>query len=348
MVAEFTDAFDGDAAAKILRDRGENAKMTHLLRCLLVAVTALLGLIGADARAQTYPTKPVTVFVPWPPGGRSDLVARFTTQFLAEKLGKPFVVINATGASGVLGAKRVSTAAPDGYTLGVFSSGVVATQYTVPVPTDLKDYDPVSLINMDEVVLAVPNASQFKTLSDLIAYARAKPKALKLGTAPGTSTELMDAIFQKAAGVQFLGVPYGGGGQRSAGLAGEHIDLDIDIPAIYKPLMEAKKVRLLGLGADKRSALFPAIPTFKEQGVDVVIGTWNGFFAPKGTPAAVLDRLSSALGEISKDPKFVQLMTRAVLGIHYMDRPTFTQFLVSEDANIKAITKEIGLQVSHQ
>jgi tripartite-type tricarboxylate transporter receptor subunit TctC len=322
--------------------------MTRLRRSLFVIIALVLSLSAVGAFAQTYPSKPVTVFVPWPPGGRSDLVARITAQFLAEKLGKPVVVVNATGASGVVGARKVSTAAPDGYTLGVFSSGVVATQYTVPAPTDLKDYDPVSLVNMDEAVLAVPAASQFKSLKDLVAYAKANPKKLKLGTAPGTSTGLMAAIFQKGAAVDFLDVPYGGGGQRSAGLAGEHIDIDMDIPAVYKGLMEGKKVRLLGIGAEKRNPLFPDVPTFKEQGVDVVIGTWNGVFAPKGTPPNILDRLSNAVGEVAKDPKFVELMNKSVLGIHYLNHQDFTRFLVSEDASIKAITKELGLQVSHQ
>jgi tripartite-type tricarboxylate transporter receptor subunit TctC len=313
-----------------------------VMSCASVALALALSL-GA-AWAQSYPTKPVTVIVPWPAGGRTDLTARLTTQFLAEKLGKPVVVVNQPGASGVLGAKKVTTSAADGYTLGFFSSGVVATQYTVPAPSDLKDYAPVGLINMDEAALAVPEPSPFKDLGSLVRHARANPGALKLGTAPGTSAHLMAAQFAKAARVEFLPVPFGGGGARSVALAGQHIDVDVDVPAIYKALMEAGKIRVLGLGADKRSPLFPAVATFREQGVDCVIGTWNGLFAPKGTPADVMATLDRALASVANDPRFIDMMHKSFLGVRHMGRDEFRRFLAEEDASIRQITQELGLQ----
>ena len=146
---------------------------------------------------------------------------------------------------------------------------MVATQYTVPTPSDLKDYEPLGLINMDEAVFAVFDSSPFRTLSVLVSHARGHPKELKLGTAPGTSAHIMGALFAKSANIEFLEVPFGGGGARSVALAGKHIDADIDVPAIYKPVMEAGKVRLLGIGAEKRSPLFPDVATFREQGIDL-------------------------------------------------------------------------------
>jgi len=311
----------------------------------LVSISAALAVFTADLAAQVYPAGPVTIVVPWPAGGRSDLTARMTAQFLSQKLGKPFVVVNHPGASGVLGAKKVTAANPDGYTIGLFSSGVVATQYTVPAPSDLKDYQPVGLINMDEAVLAVPEASPFKTLSALVTHAQAHPKELKLGTAPGTSAHIMAALFARAAKLEFLEVPFGGGGARSVALAGRHIDVDIDVAAIYKPVIEAGKVRLLGIGAEKRSPFFPDVPTFRESGIDCLIGTWNGFFAPKDTPPEVLGTLERALESVSRDPAFVELMQKTLLGIRYMNRQEFSRFLASEDANTKQITQQLGLYV---
>jgi tripartite-type tricarboxylate transporter receptor subunit TctC len=302
---------------------------------------------AVPACAQTgepFPNRPITITVPWPAGGRTDLTARLTARFLTTKLGTPVVVVNKPGASGVLGAKEVAHAKPDGYSLGMFSSGVVATQYTVPTPSDLKEYAPVGLINMDEAVLAVPHASQFKDLAALVKYARENPGKLRLGTAPGTSAHIMAALFSRSAKVDFLAVPFGGGGARSIALAGEHIDVDIDVPAIYTSMQDAKKVRLLGLGAGKRSALFPDIPTFREAGVDSVIGTWNGLFAPKGTPNDVLAKLENALGEVSRDPQFVELMHKALLSVRFMDRQEFVQFLKRDDEGTKQITSELGLQ----
>jgi tripartite-type tricarboxylate transporter receptor subunit TctC len=316
--------------------------MSNRLGAISVAVVTLA--LAASALADTYPTKPVTVVVPWAPGGRTDLTARLTTQFLAEKMGKPFVVVNHNGASGVLGAKKVSTSRPDGYTLGFFSSGVVATQYTVPTPSDLKDYDPVGLVNMDEAVVAVAETSPFKTLAELVAYARAHPNELKRGAAPGTSAEIMAGLFGRAAKVEFLGVPFGGGGARSVALAGKHIDVDIDVPAIYKPLVEAKKIRILGIGAEKRNPLFPDVPTFREQGIDCVIGSWNGLFAPKGTPADVLAALEAGLGKVTSDQKFVDLMHRTLLAVNFMDRETFRQFLSVEDQQTKDIVTALEIK----
>jgi tripartite-type tricarboxylate transporter receptor subunit TctC len=237
----------------------------------------------------------------------------------------------------------VASAAPDGYTIGLFSSGVVATQYTVPAPSDLKDYEPLGLINMDEAVLAVPESSSFETLSALVIHARAHPKELKLGTAPGTSAHIMGALFAKSANIQFLEVPFGGGGARSVALAGKHIDIDVDVPAIYKPMMEAGKVRLLGIGAEKRNSLFPEVATFREQGVDCLIGTWNGFFAPKNTPPEILAVLERTLEGVSKDPRFIDLMHKTLLGVRYMNREEFRRFLASEDLSTKQITQQLGL-----
>lgn len=313
-------------------------------------LSRVLGVVAAAAAvaatAQTYPAKPVTVVVPWPPGGRTDLTARVTAQFMSEAIGQQVVVLNHTGASGVAGAKKVATAAPDGYTLGMFSSGVVATQYTVPTPSDLKEYEPIALINMDAGTVAVNSSAPYKKLADFVAHAKGNPGKVRLGTGVGTSAHLMSALFARAAGIQLLVVPYGGGGGRSAALAGNHIDVDVDVPAIYKSLIEAGKVRLLGLAAEQRSALYADLPTLREQGVDCVMGTWNALFAPRGTPGGVLAALDRAAAAVSQNPRFVEAMNKAFLEVRYMSRDEFGAFLKKEDATIRDLVKELKLEPS--
>ena len=182
----------------------------------------------------------------------------------------------------------------------------------------------------------------------LVSHARGHPKELKLGTAPGTSAHIMGALFAKSANIEFLEVPFGGGGARSVALAGKHIDADIDVPAIYKPVMEAGKVRLLGIGAEKRSPLFPDVATFREQGIDCLIGTWNALFAPKGTQPEILAILEQALENVSEDPRFIELMQRTLLGVRYMNREEFRRFLANEDVSTKQITQQLGLHVTRK
>lgn len=314
-----------------------------LVSCLLAVVAAVAAV---SASAQTYPAKAVNLVVPWPPGGRTDLTARVTAQFMSEALGQPVVILNHTGASGVAGAKKVATSSPDGYTVGMFSSGVVATQYTVPTPSDLKDYDPVALVNMDAATVAVNSSAPYKTLGEFLSHAKSNPGKVRLGTGVGTSAHLMSALFERAAGIRLLVVPYGGGGGRSAALAGNHIDVDVDVPAIYKSLMEAGKVRLLGLGADRRSGLYADLPTLREQGVDCVMGTWNGIFAPRGTPGGTLAVLDRAVATVSQNPRFVEAMHKAFLEVRYMGREEFGAFLKKEDASTRDLVKELKLEPS--
>lgn len=305
----------------------------------------LLGLLACCAAfAQSYPGKPVTLVVPWPPGGRTDLTARLTAQHLGETLGQPVLVLNHTGASGVAGAKKVAGAPGDGYTLGMFSSGVVATQYTVPTPSDLNEYAPVALVNADPATVAVSASAPYRNLAEFVAHAKANPGKMRLGTAPGTSAHLMSALFAKAAGIQFLIVPYGGGGGRSAALAGNHVDVDVDVPAIYKSLIDAGKVKLLGLAAENRSALYRDLPTMREQGIDCVMGTWNGIFAPRATPRQIVSILDRALATVVQKPQFVEAMSKALLEVSYKNREDFEAFLRKEDATTKQLVKDLKIE----
>src|SRR5712671_5248973 len=229
------------------------------------SVTVALSLFAvltqaSDARAQTFPAKAITLIVPFPAGGRTDLTARAIAEAMRDDLRQPIVVVNKPGASGVLGAKEVASAAPDGYTLGLFSTGFLTAQYTVPTPTDVKDYELIALINMDPAVIAVPEARSWHTLPDYVKYAKDNPGKVRVGIDAGSSAQIFAAAFAEKAGTEVTNVPFRGGGERTVALAGGHIDADFDIVAPLKAMREAKKVRVLGIAADRRFEDYSDIP----------------------------------------------------------------------------------------
>lgn len=313
----------------------------RVFACSFLAVLAIATVDGTFA--QSYPVKQVTLIVPFPPGGRTDLTARAVADFLKDELRQPVVVVNKPGASGVLGAKEVASAAPDGYTLGLFSTGFLTTQYTVPTPTNVKDYELVSLINRDPASVATSAQTEWTTLQQVIAAGKAKPRSLRVGINPGNSAHIFAAAFVKAAGIEVIYVPFKGGSERAAAIAGGHIDLDFDIVAPMKPLREAGKLRVLAVAADKRVDLYRDIPTFQEQGVNLVIHSWHGVFAPKGTAGEILAKLDGALEKVARNPKFIAQMEKLLLGVRYMNRKEFAAFFAAQDTQFKALIQELGL-----
>jgi tripartite-type tricarboxylate transporter receptor subunit TctC len=297
------------------------------------------------ALAQTYPAKAVSMIVPFPPGGRTDLTARATAQFLKDELGQTVVVVNKAGASGVLGAKEVANAAPDGHTIGFFSTGFLTTQYTVPTPTNVREYELVALVNYDPAAIAVNAGKGWKNLKELIAAGKEKPKGLRVGINPGSSAHIFAAAFCDAAGIDATFVPFKGGSERAAAIGGGHIDVDFDIVAAMKPMRDAGKLRILGIADERRAELYRDLPTMSEQGVKLSLHSWHGVFAPKGTPPAVLATLERALERVSRRKEFVEQMSTQLLGVRYMNRAEFTKFFAEQDAQFKPLIEKLGLMV---
>lgn len=324
---------------------GHSAVCARMGSHVFLVVLAIASLVDY-AFAQSYPAKAVTLVVPFPPGGRTDLTARAVADALKDELRQPVVIVNKPGASGVLGAKEVAGAASDGYTLGFFSTGFLTTQYTVPTPTDVKDYELVSLINYDPAAVAASAATGWTTLQQVVAAGKAKPHSIKVGINPGNSAHIFAAAFAKAASLDVIYVPFKGGSARAAAIAGGHIDLDFDIVAPMKPLYDAGKLRVLGVAAEQRIDLYREIPTFREQGVDLVIHSWHGMFAPKGTPARVLVALDASLAKVARNPKFIAQMGKLLLGVRYMNRQEFTGFFADQDSQFKPLIQKLGLMVT--
>jgi tripartite-type tricarboxylate transporter receptor subunit TctC len=313
---------------------------------VLLATTIALGVLAPGVIAQTYPTKPVSFIVPFPAGGRTDLTARLITQFLERHLGEPTVVVNKAGAGGVLGAKEVSRARPDGYTLGFFSTGVLTTQYTVPTPTDLKDYELVAIVNVDPAAIAVSAQAPWKTIRELVAHARANPGKVHFGAQIGASAHVFAAAFVKAAGIQVTYVPFKGDADASVAVAGGHVEAHVGVPVAYKSLIEAKKVRILGVAADKRLPLYKDIPTWKEQGLDVVITSFHGVFAPRGTPPGELKVLEAAIEKTMREKDLMEKMEASGLGAVYLGRKDAAAYVAQQDTIYRTLIQELGMMVA--
>jgi putative tricarboxylic transport membrane protein len=318
--------------------------LTSVIVPCLVLLTLLAPAI--EARAQDYPKRPINLIVPYPPGGRTDLTGRAVAQYLKTELGQPVVVVNKPGAGGVLGAKEVAAAAPDGYTLGIFSTGFLTAQYTVPTPTNAADYEMIAMVNLDPAAIAVPEARGWRTLPDFIKYARANPGKLKVGIDAGSSAQIFAAAFVEKAGLNVIYVPFRGGGERTVALAGGHIDVDFDIVAPLKTMREAEKIRVLGVASDKRVKDYADIPTMAEGGVDLSISSWHGVFAPRGTPPSVVAKVSAALGRVAANPEFQERMRNLLLGVEYLDTVQFRTFFAEADKINLALIRKLGLLVS--
>lgn len=312
----------------------------------LFFAAALALLLPSVSPGAAYPDKNVAVIVPFPPGGRTDLTARVVAQHLAKHLGQSVVVINKAGAGGVLGAKELAAAAPDGYTLGMFSTAVVTAQYTVPTPTDLKDYAAVAVVNIDPMAIAVKYDAPWKTLADLVAHGRKNPGKLSIGMIPGASAQIFAGGFARAAKLQGNFVPFKGDADGAAALAGGHIDVHVAVPVSYKALADANRVRILGVAASTRSALYKDIPTFRENGVDLVIGSFHILFTPRRTPASVLNVLEAAVGKTMREPELVRQMTDSSLGVAYMNQKDTAAFLSQQDALYRQLIDELGMRAA--
>ncbi|MBC5781560.1 tripartite tricarboxylate transporter substrate binding protein [Ramlibacter sp. USB13] len=266
-----------------------------------------LALAASTATAFAYPDKPVTLVVPFPPGGSTDAIARVIAQELPKKLGGTWIVDNKPGATGTIGAAFVKRAPADGYTLFVSSLGpfVIAPHLIKGVQYDaLKDLDPITVAVQAPNVLVVPVASPDKNLADLLAHLKKTPGKVSFASSGnGSSDHLSAELFWQQTKTEGLHVPYKGGGPAINDLLGGQVDAAfVNINSIIQHI-KAGKVRALGISSEKRSPLLPDVPTLAEQGVKgAEVQSWQAVAGPKGLPADVKAKLQSAIAASLNDP----------------------------------------------
>ncbi len=282
--------------------------MYHFLRTAALGLAALAALAPSAATAQAWPDKPVTLIVPFPPGGSTDQVARAVGPRLAERLGQSFVVENKAGATGTIGAGFVQRAAPDGQTFLVTSLGplVIVPHLNRNLPYDpLKDFELITVAVQSPNVLVVPAASPHKSVADVVAHLKAHPDKMSFASAGhGSSDHLTAELFWQQTGTRGVHIPYKGGAPAHADLIGGQVDASFqNINAVIQHI-RAGKMRALAVASPRRSAVLPELPTLAEAGVDhVEVASWQAIVAPRGLPPALRDRAHAAFVEALNDPR---------------------------------------------
>jgi tripartite-type tricarboxylate transporter receptor subunit TctC len=259
---------------------------------------AFLLLLPAIAWAQDYPSKPVKIVVPYSAGGNADILGRTLAQKLGDALKQPFVVENRAGANGGIGTDLVAKSAPDGYTLLVTASGPLTVNPTLykSVPYDpIRNFAPISECAVYQYVLVTLAASPWKSISDIVAAARAKPGGVSYGsTGVGGGNHLSGELFALATGTQLTHVPYKGSAPALSDLLGGQISMMFDTVITSVPQIRAGKLRAFAVSSTKRASSLPEVPTMQEAGIKGFdISQWQGFLAPAGTSKAIVDRLNA-------------------------------------------------------
>ena len=261
-----------------------------------------LSVSGVWAQEKNYPTRPITFIVAWPPGGSVDTVARLISEPLRVRLGQPVLIVNRGGAVGTIGANAVAKAAPDGYTLLVTIGAYPITAALMSaLPFDpIKDLTGISLIVRSPNMLVVRPDFPAKNLNELAVLAKKEPGKYTYSTAGnGTTTHMMAAMFEQAAGIRLEHIPYLGGAASLQAILSQQTDLNAAVSSTAAPMIQAGRLRPLGIIGDQRSIQFPDIPTFAEQGYPKVRGdSWIGMLAPSGTPPNVIAQINDAIQEI--------------------------------------------------
>lgn len=314
-------------------------------RYVFVAVASLIAL---PVVAQTYPTKPIRLLVPFPPGGSVDLVARLVAPKLSESLGQSIVIDNRSGASGNIAAELVARAAPDGYTLMVHTIPLVANTFLYSrVPYDvLNDFAPVSLLSSSVSVLAVHPSLPVHSVRELLELAKSRPGALNYGSAGvGTNPHIAGELFNYLGKVNIVAVQFKGGGPALIATMSGEIPVTITNLAETSAYVKAGRLRALGISSIKRSTVLPDVPTIAEAGLPgYEFTTWHGMLTSKGTPQAIVALLSDKIRQTMRTPDQAKIFEQRGLDVIASSPEEFSAHLKKELEKWGRVIKERGMK----
>ncbi|MDB5824214.1 MAG: Tricarboxylate transport protein TctC [Herminiimonas sp.] len=274
---------------------------------IMMAGVVTMGSAGV-AQAQNYPHQPITIVVPYPPGGTNDIVARMLGKKLGEQMGQPVIVENRAGASGTMGAGTVARAPADGYTLLLITTGHTIHPALYPkLPYEMKtSFQPISKLTSGPMLVMVTPSLPVKNLQDLIALAKSKPGELNYGSAGnGSTTHLTTELIDSLAGIKMTHVPYKGSAPAMMDVMSGNAQVVLDLVFSAQPHVKSGKLKALAITGAKRSSILPNVPTVAESGIPGFEATvWNGLVAPAGTPKDVVTKLNAEIKKAMADPKF--------------------------------------------
>ena len=316
-------------------------------RDLVVLLVCVLAM-PLIAQAQDFPTRPINVVAPFPPGGQADLMARPTAAAMEKILKSPVVVVNKTGAAGAVGMAFVANSKPDGYTLLMALSSISI----IPEADKLFDRKPaytmdqlvpIALVSADPTILVCRSERPWKSVKELVEDAKKRPEGISYSSSGiyGTLHMAMEMLIH-SAGIKMKHVPYGGAAPALTALLGGHVDCMASGPAVVLPHIKAGKLRPLAGWGEKRLAVLPELPTLKELGYDAEFYIWAGMFAPKGTPEPIMKKLRDTVRAAMQDPDFKAALDKMETPIAYLDAPEFQKFWDKDAKMLADAIKRVG------
>lgn len=322
-----------------------------------MALTALLGLatgpaLAGVANAQAYPSRPITLIIPYPPGGNVDVSARILQRAIGNALGQPVIVENKAGGAGFIAGNYVLRAQSDGQTLFVASNGpiLLGPLITKNPPYHWQDsFVPISSISLTPTLLLVRKNFPAKTVSEFVAYARKNPGKVTVGFGGvGSINNLVSELMQQITGAKWIGVNFRGNAPLMIDMIGDHVDAGFIQPVDALPQINSGAVRVLAVIADKRMDQLPAVPTMAEAGYPNVTGlTFNGLFAAKGTPQAVINTLSKAVQEALQKPEAIEAFKKLGSEAHPSTPAEFTTFMIEQTKIWTEVVKNGHIQIEN-
>ncbi len=311
-------------------------RLTILLAGLLAAAPAAWG--------QAFPTKPIELIIPFAAGGSADIEGRIIAEAAEKTLGVPVVPINKPGAGGALAYTHVKSAAPDGYTVAWNSTSLLTTSNlgTLAFPWDALDH--VARVSTQAMPLAVRADAPWKTFQDFLAHARANPGKVRIGNAGhGSGTHFAALAVTEATGIKVIHAPLGSGKRIASLLRGEVEMISVPTPEIAAQV-RAGEVRLLAVPSEAPDPAFPGVPTLRQAGVPVAMELFRGFSVPKGTPAAVIEKLAGAFQKAAQDATFTQAGVKGGYLVAVQGPAEFRKYLADQNEVIADLVKKAGLK----
>ena len=321
--------------------------VTGTTRVWLCALIAAAGTIGSASWAQNFPVKPVRYVIPFPAGTSNDIVGRLLTDRLTKMWGQNVVVENRVGASGTIGAAYVAKSPPDGYTLlhCNIAPNAISPSMMSKLPYEHKDFAPITRIGMPPNVIAVHPSTQFKTIKDMVSYAKAHPGQLSYASGlVGTSPHLTMEWLKQRLKFNIVHVPFVNAAQGTTQVMAGEIPINVtNMPFIISQI-KAARLRAIGVASAKRQPLLPDVPTMQEQGVpDFEVNSWYGVCAPAGVPAPLLDKLNADIREVLRNPEIEHRLSELGMPPAPTTRDEFDKFIRAQIAQWAQVIKDAGI-----
>ncbi|MGF1764439.1 tripartite tricarboxylate transporter substrate binding protein [Aliivibrio kagoshimensis] len=297
------------------------------IRLKSIMLTAAI-LASATAVAADYPSKNIRLVVPFGAGGGTDAVGRTLANSAKEVLGQNISVMNRTGGAGAVGMSFGAQQRADGYTLTIVTREIASLPQMGLMRHTADDFKLIRLVNLDPAVVLVAADSPYNTINDLIKEARSNPGSVKFASTAAPNFYLMS--LEKDQNIKLNAIPYNGASEAIPAVLGHHTDVTMVTPGEAIAQIRSGQLKALGVMSEERIQYIPNVPTLKEQGIDVVTGTWRGIGAPKETPDAVIEKLGAAFDEAMASETFKSFMAKGAMTIHNLDNKAFTEFVAQD------------------